>query len=396
MSVGKQDAQLEWFVRQVAEGTSGLDSEQICEMSRLLGIPFCAERYFCAVARIIKSETVDKDICAPVQLYRACLQARKQCGQEQYCYIGDNLCTVMIIADSGENRALLVDKLHQSISKYTAGQIRIGVGRSYGDLEKLSYSWVEAYEALNAPGASGSISFIDDIYVSRSITTYKHNREKRQIVELFKSGEVEQLKASMMQLVENVRAESPVRVNQPYPTSIRRTVVELLVEIMHIGADAGVDVDAQLNYEDPYSKVFQMGNTPSILAWFFQVVEKLAKTISEQHSKTDSNMLALAKKKINDHLHDPELSLSLISSQLDITPTYLSAFFIREVGVGFNEYITGQRMEKAKQLLRETNLKINSIASQCGFRSSSYFIVVFRKQTGMSPGEYRNTKNQNE
>jgi two-component system response regulator YesN len=138
-----------------------------------------------------------------------------------------------------------------------------------------------------------------------------------------------------------------------------------------------------------------MADTPSILAWFFQVVEKLAKAISEQHSKTDSNMMVLAKKKISDHLYDPELSLSLISSQLDITPAYFSAFFIREVGVGFNEYVTGLRIEKAKQLLSETNLKINSIAMQCGFRSASYFIVVFRKQTGSSPSEYRNTKNQN-
>ena len=62
------------------------------------------------------------------------------------------------------------------------------------------------------------------------------------------------------------------------------------------------------------------------------------------------------------------------------------------MGVGFNEYVAGLRVEQAKQLLRETNLKINQIASQCGFRSASYFIVVFRKQTGLSPSEYRNRK----
>ena len=386
---------MEWFIRQVAEGTSGLDAEQICQMSRLLGIPFCAERYFCAVARFTEAGQPDSNLCKPLQLYHACLQAKKQSQQEMYCYIGDQLGTVMVIADTDGNRAAVMDKLYQSIAKSISANIRIGVGRSYDDLKKLSYSWVEAYEVLNTFGDNGPVSFIDDIYVSRSMTTYKHNQEKRQIVALFKNGDVQQMKSSMTQLVENVRAESPVRADQPYPTSIRRTIVELLVEILHIGADAGVDVDAQLNYEDPYSKVFQMGDTPSILAWFFQIVEKLAQTISEQHSKTDSNMLALAKKKILDHLHDPELSLSLISSQLDITPAYFSAFFIREVGIGFNEYITGLRVEKAKQLLSETNLKISAIADQCGFRSSSYFIVVFRKQTNMSPGEYRNTKNQN-
>lgn len=393
--MGKKDTQLEWFVRQVAEGTSGLNSEQIGEMSRLLEIPFCAERYFCAVASFSESQESDPGICMPLQLYQACLHAKKQSQQELYCYIGDQLCTVMVIADTDCNRAAVMGRIYQSITKSVSENIRIGVGRSYDDLKKLSYSWVEAYEAVNISDNGSPISYVDDIYASRSMTTYKHYQEKRQIVSLFKHGDVEQMKLGVNQLVENVRAESPVRLDQPYPTSIRRTIVELLVEILHIGADAGVDVDVQLNYEDPYTKIFQMADTPSILAWFFRVVEKLAKAISEQHSKTDSNMMVLAKKKISDHLYDPELSLSLISSQLDITPAYFSAFFIREVGIGFNEYVTGLRIEKAKQLLSDTNLKISTIADQCGFRSSSYFIVVFRKQIGMSPGEYRNTKNQN-
>ena len=87
--------------------------------------------------------------------------------------------------------------------------------------------------------------------------------------------------------------------------------------------------------------------------------------------------------------------MSLVSDALEITPAYFSAFFIREVGIGFNEYITGLRVEQAKELLEQTNKKVSDIAVQCGFRSSSYFIVVFRKQTGMSPKEYQNMKNSN-
>ena len=60
--------------------------------------------------------------------------------------------------------------------------------------------------------------------------------------------------------------------------------------------------------------------------------------------------------------------------------------------MGFQEYVTGLRIEKAKMLLDETNEKISRIAESCGFRSASYFIVVFRKQLGISPNEYRNKK----
>ena len=83
-----------------------------------------------------------------------------------------------------------------------------------------------------------------------------------------------------------------------------------------------------------------------------------------------------------------------IAQALEITPTYFSAFFMRQMGMGFNEYVTGQRIELAKQLLSATNKKINQIAAECGFRSASYFIVVFRKQVGISPGEFRDKKMQ--
>ena len=390
----RSDMEQEWFIRQIMEGDASLGVDTICQMSEQLGIQL-GEDNCCISVQFAESDWVTSETVKLMELLKACRHTVKSQSCNAYCYIGPRLRVVMVVSIGQASRAQIVSKIYNSISRRMGVPIQMGVGRIYHDLGKLSYSRVESYEALNVANANVPISYIDDIYVSRDFTSYKHNQEKRQIVELFKIGNVEQMKANMNQLVENVRAESPVRVDQPYPTSIRRTVVELLVEILHIGADAGVDVDALLDYQDPYSKVFQMADTPSILSWFFQTVELLAHSISMQHSKTDSNLLALAKKKIQDCFNDPELSLSLISSQLDITPTYFSAFFIREMGIGFNEYVTSLRIEKAKQMLSETNLKINSVATQCGFRSASYFIVVFRKQTGSSPSEYRNTKNQN-
>lgn len=394
--VKKAEGRVDWFVRQVAEGDAVLDAAAIHRLASQLGITFHDNGAFCVVIRYADPSVATTDSSKPMALYDACCAACKLQPGGMYCYIGNHLYVVFVITDAAARESKTLEKLYYHVSRHCQDAIQMGVGSVYRNVEKLSYTRVEAFEALNSLAPSGKISYIEDIYATRNITTSKHHREKRQILELFKDGEIQQLKTNMTQLVENVRAESPIRRDQPYPTSIRRTVVELLFEIMHIGADAGIDVDKLLNYQDPYSKVFEMKDTPSILAWFFDVVALISQCMSEQHSKSDSNMLVLAKKKIDDHLYDPELSLSLVSEALEITPAYFSAFFIREMGIGFNEYITGLRVEKAKQLLMETNKKINAIASQCGFRSASYFIVVFRKQTGISPGEYRNTKNRNE
>ena len=381
----------DWLIRQIAEGDASLDAAAIRCLAEQLSVDFDPKGSFCMAFRYADYYAPLRDASMTQNLLHACQSVAKQ---GMCCYIG-NYLYVVVIADAQVRKSNVLEKLYQQVSRHCPCEIQMGVGRVYSNLEKLSYSRVEAYEALNNLSADGKISYIDDVYATRDITTSKHNREKRQILELFKKGKIEQLKKNTEQLVENVRAESPVHPGQPYPTSIRRTVAELLFEIMHIGADAGVDVDKLLAYQDPYSKVFEMRDTPSILAWFFDVVALILKGMSEQNSKSTNNLLGLAKKEIEEHLFDPELSLSLVSDALEITPAYFSAFFIREVGIGFNEYITGLRVEQAKKLLEQTNKKVSDIALQCGFRSSSYFIVVFRKQTGMSPKEYQNMKNSN-
>lgn len=388
--------QSQWLIRQMAEGDVVLDHSVICRLAEQLGLTLSEAGGFCVAVRYTQLSDALEDAGKVLALQNACGAACRQEKGKLHCYIGSHLHVVLVATEPRLRESNTLEKLYRTISQHSPAPIQMGVGSVCRDLEKLSYSRVEAYEALQSLAQTGTLAYVEDIYATRSLTTLKHTREKRQIMELFKSGDVKRLELCVLQLVENVRAETPVRAGQPYPTSIRRTVVELLLEILHISADMGVDVETLLDHQDPYTKIFEMGDTPSILAWFFETVEMLAAYVRDQRSKADSGMLTLAKKTIDAYLCDPELSLSLVSDALEITPAYFSAFFIRQMGIGFNEYITGLRVERAKQLLADTNKKINAVAAQCGFRSASYFTVVFRKVTGMSPGDYRNRKINNE
>lgn len=386
------DIHNEWFLRSVVDGDVLMDGNTIALFAQQLGI--CqADGYFCIAARYAGFVRMEENAALPNALRRSLLAfAKTVYDDEYYCYISDGLCAVLLLPDDGHDRVEVVHKLQGYMARYSPHAVQLGVGRCCKVLSRLSHSKVEAFEALQSLGTSAGAAFIDDIYAVRSLTTRKPEAQKRQIIELFKAGQLEQMLANMTDLAEIVRAESPVRDGMPYPTSIRRTILELLVEIMHISADAGVDVDALLGYEDPYTKVFAIIGTPLILDWFYEVAQKLYGGICEVSSRSQSNMLIKAMQCIDAHISDPELSLSLVSDELCITPSYFSAFFIREVGVGFNEYITNLRIEKAKKLLTATNRRVSDIALECGFRSASYFNSVFRKCLGMAPGDYRNTK----
>ena len=100
------------------------------------------------------------------------------------------------------------------------------------------------------------------------------------------------------------------------------------------------------------------------------------------------SIVARAKAYVRDHL-DSDLTVSSIAAELYITPNYLSKLFGRENRESCNEYITRKRMEKARNLLRDTSLPVGEIASAVGYRDQNYFSLTFRKFSGMSPLQFR-------
>lgn len=87
--------------------------------------------------------------------------------------------------------------------------------------------------------------------------------------------------------------------------------------------------------------------------------------------------------------YQKELSLSLLSEELNISPNYISRVFREEVGKTLFNYINEVRVEKAKKLMHQQELKIYEIGEKVGFNSSVHFNIVFNKLTGCSPKQYR-------
>ena len=83
------------------------------------------------------------------------------------------------------------------------------------------------------------------------------------------------------------------------------------------------------------------------------------------------------------------LTVAELSAGVYVTQQYLTRLFRRFLGCSVYEYITSLRISKAKELLSNRRLEIQAIARQVGFEDASHFTVMFRKMTGMTPGEFR-------
>jgi two-component system response regulator YesN len=98
--------------------------------------------------------------------------------------------------------------------------------------------------------------------------------------------------------------------------------------------------------------------------------------------------LVQAKTYIRDHYAEP-LTLSKVAKQVSVNPAYLSYSFTKHCGQNFLEYVTQYRIAKAKELLRQTALQVQEIANRIGYTDVAYFTRIFRRATGLTPGNFR-------
>ena len=97
---------------------------------------------------------------------------------------------------------------------------------------------------------------------------------------------------------------------------------------------------------------------------------------------------------IHYHLHE-KITVAILAQRVHLNPTYLSELFKRETGTAISQYITDKRMEAAENMLKYSEYSFNEIAQILAYRSQSHFTKVFKKHSGMTPGEYRAKYSQN-
>ncbi|MBQ1251546.1 MAG: AraC family transcriptional regulator [Firmicutes bacterium] len=108
----------------------------------------------------------------------------------------------------------------------------------------------------------------------------------------------------------------------------------------------------------------------------------------------NADMIYSALQYIEDH-YSERFTLQDIADYVHFSAPYFSKVFKKEMDITFTKYITNVRIEKSKQLLKNTKYPLADIPAMVGFEEQSYFTRVFRTTTGISPGKYRESYSAN-
>lgn len=91
---------------------------------------------------------------------------------------------------------------------------------------------------------------------------------------------------------------------------------------------------------------------------------------------------------IDNHMNE-DLKLKTVARFFGYNPVYLGQIFLKDTGVKYKDFINGLRMDKAKELLLYSSLRIKEVAYEVGFNNPDYFVKKFKEYEGVSPSEYR-------
>lgn len=126
----------------------------------------------------------------------------------------------------------------------------------------------------------------------------------------------------------------------------------------------------------------------NMLEIFSQHLALVSNRMVVQQAAPDPPMIARAKAFIEEHQSE-SLSLKQVARAVNTSTFYFCKVFKKTTGINFTDYVSRIRIEKAKNLALNPNLRISEIAFEVGFQSLTHFNRVFKKITGMSPTDYR-------
>jgi two-component system response regulator YesN len=278
-----------------------------------------------------------------------------------------------------EERDLLLEEIKQEIAK-TRYQLTIGVGASKKRIADICKSFVEALVNIqnptseNKPGSYQAVERLELLKVDKAaVEKYLRCGVKVDFDEFFN--------AYIQPLGETALKSNLIK---------NYIFVDVVLATAKLVNELGGDIDLVVPELNSIETILY--NIKTIEHLREQTYKILSSALVFRDSQTNGqykNLIRQVKEYIEHHYTDPDLSLNEVSAQANLSASYFSVVFSQETCQTFKEYLTEMRINKAKELLRTTALRSSDIAYQVGYNDPHYFSSVFKKNTGLSPIEFR-------
>lgn len=296
--------------------------------------------------------------------------------------------TILILSMQADVLKIIAEDLISTLNvevAYRYGiEVEIGVGNIVDSIYQISESYQQAKAVLRYRECSGKnihlygdLERLEDIYyfpkeydgkIYNYVVAGKKAEAKEIIQKIYRENFEENDKILTVNVVEAIKSR------------LKDSLI-LVVGKCDIANDLSIkDKLARLNCEQSAMSFFQL---------VYETVDMISESVENKKKNFKQHTTLKIMQYINDNYCDNMLSLKTISLALGLHENYISNVFSAEYGEPISVVIESRRIEKACNLIKNTDMKISDIAQSVGYSSDISFRRAFKKIKGVSPKEYR-------
>lgn len=294
------------------------------------------------------------------------------------CIIGPlmlNRIVILVLTNYKEEYTQRLEAIE--IGEYTSGKINaikpeieltIGIG-SYTPFSNMLNSYDEALKALNF-GRKNDINHIKDI-TGNIYTSFEYPRDQEKIfINACVLGEKDDALRAFGEIYKWLYKN--------YIDSFNEVKSKLFEIVVIIHRD---------RFNDSLADIFQLNDFTSLETWCRERITALCSEISKAQKK-NINKIILSAKSYIDKNYNKEITLDEISREACVSPHYFSRLFKEETGENYIDYLTNKRIDKAKEIMEDSDLSIKEICFHIGYNDPNYFSRLFKRIEKVTPTEY--------
>jgi len=297
------------------------------------------------------------------------------------CQTKPDLMAVVIHKDSlfhmsAMDDANLLKLVLQPYSNYFKASI--GIGKTVHTMEELHLSYEAAESVLQQRRICSDVEICGGDSAPQSIDSFLTVQEVTRILNQYQTQEFDKMLQSALQIIDDGIHRNATVVQMKY------LCMDILNTWIRAVETERKDVNVSL-----YAKLFHQMNrcvTGDEMKSCFREIHRLlfSESVCEDRSAKFKEILDYIHKHYNE-----DISVEYFAEKLQMSVGHFSRTFKEEVGEKYVDYIAKVRLQKAKEMLLETDLKIDDIAVKVGYWGRNSFIRMFRKHEGITPAQYR-------
>ncbi|MEC0176985.1 helix-turn-helix domain-containing protein [Paenibacillus favisporus] len=296
-------------------------------------------------------------------------------------------------SDSEERERLTLHRISAQVREFMQEQMQveltIAVGEVYSDIYGIAQSYHEALDALEYRIVLGSGQFIRyrDTQLNQAPPHHYYFplSVEQQLIYVVKSGNYAKAEALIEDIFQKNFTGHPVSV--PLAKCLMYNMASTMLNTVdEVSVTGKRSLEAHLLDVEP---LLSCEHVPQMKE---QLKEKLSQVCSWiQAEKRDHHRYLIedVQRYIENHLHDPNLNISMIGDVFRITPSYISRLYKDHTGEALLDTINRLRLAEAKSLLKHNKLTVNEVAGRVGYADVSTFVRTFKKFEGITPGAFQ-------